>query len=124
MKTYLVKINEKAYDVLALKEKDKLWFHFNGTTYVREEDIKKFSVKKNGCGEIKAFISGQIQKITVSMGQLVNVGDILLVMYAMKMEYSIKSEIKGVVDEIFVNVGDQVVDDQLLVRVKSSESES
>ena len=60
---------------------------------------------------------GKITKIFVSAGQVVEKAQPLLVMEAMKMEYTLKSELNTMVDKINVQVGAQVPLGQLLIEL-------
>ena len=51
----------------------------------------------------------------VSSGQIVEAGQTLLVMEAMKMEYAIKAPADGVVNSVFYQAGDLVKDGAELV---------
>jgi acetyl-CoA/propionyl-CoA carboxylase biotin carboxyl carrier protein len=48
----------------------------------------------------------------------VSPGDTLLVVEAMKMEYALRAPFAGEVEELLVRVGDQVVLDQVVARVR------
>lgn len=88
---------------------------------MHEVKAKNFDVKQKGQGDVRAFVSGQIQKVCVSLGEKVKQGDLILVMYAMKMEYSIKAEVDGIVDQLSVKEGEQVAADQLLASIKDEQ---
>lgn len=51
---------------------------------------------------------GKIRKIQVQDGQKVKVGEVLILMEAMKMEFSIKAPVDGVVVRVLVAEGQQV----------------
>jgi len=68
-------------------------------------------------GIITAPLPGKILSINVKKGTLVNKGDQLLVIEAMKMENEIFASGDGTVKEIFVNPGDYVVTGQKLLRM-------
>ena len=70
--------------------------------------------------EIGSSIPGQIVKVNVKQGDSVDVGDILFVAEAMKMETNILSTSKGIVEEIYVNEKDFVESSQLLLTLKES----
>ena len=53
-------------------------------------------------------MQGTVVKIEVEVGQVVQAGDTLLVLEAMKMENNIPADIDGTVSEIRVAVGDTV----------------
>ena len=52
---------------------------------------------------------GMIVKINVNVGDEVNEGDVIYIIEAMKMENEVSSEETGVVKEIFVKEGDNVI---------------
>lgn len=60
--------------------------------------------------------------MSVEVGQSVEVGDALVTMIAMKMEYVIKSPTKGVVQKVLFNVGQTVDKGTTLVVVEEVES--
>ena len=64
---------------------------------------------------VVAPMPGKIIAIKVSKGQLVNAGDTVLILEAMKMEQEIKSSISGTVSEIPASENDTVKKDQPLV---------
>jgi len=61
-----------------------------------------------GSGEVAVPMQGTVVKVPVSPGQQVEVGDVVLVLEAMKMENAILAERPGVVREVRVNPGDTV----------------
>ena len=66
---------------------------------------------------LKSPLPGSITKILVTPGQAVKKGDTLLMMEAMKMENEIKAEKDGVVAEIKVTVGQNVMNDEVLLTI-------
>jgi methylmalonyl-CoA carboxyltransferase small subunit len=60
-------------------------------------------------------ISGIVVRVTVQVGQQIQVGDGVLVLEAMKMETDITAPVAGKVSKITVNVGDSVKGGQVLV---------
>ena len=62
-----------------------------------------------------APLAGNVFTINVSVGQIINEGDTVLVLEAMKMETDIRASVSGTVSEISVQAGDAVkVGDVLL----------
>jgi len=59
-----------------------------------------------------------VVNIKVNVGDEVKEGDVLLVVEAMKMENEIHSPVDGVVEEIFVRVGETINPDEVLIRIK------
>ncbi len=107
--------------------KDQLWLHVDGRTFVHQAPgaAGRKSRQKSGSqkqsDQVVAPMPGKITKILVKPLQPVSKGDAILVMEAMKMEYTLKAEITGVVHEINCAVMDQVTLGKLLVQLKTEE---
>lgn len=67
-----------------------------------------------------APMPGMVQKVFVSVGDAVSVGQKLLVMEAMKLQLNIEAAYAGVVKEIRCNAGGLVADGDLLVIVEET----
>ena len=65
--------------------------------------------------KVRSEVTGSVWKLEVTVGQMVNEGDTLLIVESMKMEIPITAPASGVVTEIFVSEGEAVSDDQLVV---------
>lgn len=68
---------------------------------------------------IVAPMPGRITKIFVNEGDDVKKSQALLVMEAMKMEYTLKSDLETRVEKINVQLGDQVTLGRLLIRLQT-----
>lgn len=67
-------------------------------------------------GVITAPMPGTVLKVRVSPGDTVKVGDVLLMLEAMKMENEISSHVSGTVKEVYVREGQSVnTNDKLLI---------
>lgn len=103
----------------------KLWVHFQGRTFsVENPNLQKS--RKKGAGlassdRILAPMPGKVTKVLMTEGQRVEVGTAVLVMEAMKMEYTLKSDMIGTVAKIDCRAGDQVAVGKLLVQLKADE---
>jgi methylmalonyl-CoA carboxyltransferase small subunit len=60
-------------------------------------------------------VSGLVASVTAQPGQTLQVGDVLLVLEAMKMETQVTAPVSGKVAEIKVKAGDSVQSGQILV---------
>jgi pyruvate carboxylase len=69
--------------------------------------------------QIAAPIPGLIATIAVSVGQKIVKGDKLLMMEAMKMQTTVYASTDGIVDTLYVTVGDTVESKDLLVKLRS-----
>ena len=86
-----------------------------------EKEVPKFireqmaSVVPSGA---VAPMTGTIMDIRVAVGDTVAEGDIVAVIYAMKLEHSISAPYNGVVEEVFVTTGGMVDQNEELMKIK------
>ncbi|KIW65332.1 hypothetical protein PV04_07601 [Phialophora macrospora] len=78
-----------------------------------------------GSEELLAHLTGVVRSIKVSEGDKITAGQELVVLEAMKMEHSVRSEYNGVVAKVAVTQGQQVnADDALLFVISDGDSSS
>lgn len=66
-------------------------------------------------GDIRAHLTGSVNEVCVKVGDEVSVGQVLIVLEAMKMLNNITSEVNGTVSEVYVTAGEKVaIGDPLL----------
>ena len=70
-------------------------------------------------GVVRAPMPGLVVRVEVSEGQVVEVGEGLVVVEAMKMENELRATVKGVVEHVHVKAGDRVEKGTELVTLKS-----
>lgn len=139
MKKFKFTIKGQQYEVV-MKDFDENIAHLevNGTSYEVEVHkevkvtktpklVRQAVVSKPGEGTInkkdasgftvKAPLPGSIFKMMVAVGDTIKKGDVLLIMEAMKMENNILAEKDGVIKSIKVNVGDAVLQDDVLLEM-------
>lgn len=75
----------------------------------------KKSVIGLGKALVKSELPGQILQLLVSVGDEVKKGQALVILDAMKMENEVIARMDGIVKEISVNPGDNVMKDDLLI---------
>ena len=66
---------------------------------------------------IKAPLPGTVTDIKVQVGQQVSVGDVVLVLEAMKMQNNIEAEYAGTITSITVKPGDTVMEGSVLLTI-------
>lgn len=66
---------------------------------------------------VKAPLPGTVTDIKVAVGQQVNVGDVVLVLEAMKMQNNIEAEYAGTVTSVAVKQGDTVMEGAVLLTI-------
>lgn len=138
MKSYKFKIHGNEYEVDIKGIEDNVFnIEVNGTAYVVEMDreIKAVSKtptlvrqtvsthkeikKKEGSSvtKIKCPLPGNIINVFVKKGDKVIKGDKLVIYEAMKMENQIVAEKDGTIVSVRVNVGDSVLQDDVLMEM-------
>ncbi len=106
---------------MSQKIRGQLWIHYQGQTYVYDGPQESRSrQKKNAAatGDIVSPMPGKITKILKQAGDGVSVGQAVIVMEAMKMEYTLKASVDGAIETLNCKVGDQVVLGKTLAKIK------
>lgn len=103
--------------------KGTLWVHFAGRTFSVDASPGRKARKKFGAGggsdQVVAPMPGKITKLMVKVGDSLTAGQAVLVMEAMKMEYTLKADVAGTVENLSCQVGEQVVLGKQLVKIKA-----
>ena len=127
MKRYEVLIDGRKTRVWAQKIKGILWFHYNGETRSYQPENQYASSSGGGAsvtpGKISAPMPGKVMKVSVSEGESVSKGDVVVMMEAMKMEYSLEADISGSIKAVNCGAGDQVSLGQILVDIQSEDDD-
>lgn len=122
--------NERYHCELISRDQNKIVVCVNGVeykfsletifSYVRKGMIAG-SIDKNPYKQIAAPMPGKIVDIFLQEGDLVNIGDPILTLEAMKMQNEILAECNGVIRKIRVASGQSVMKDELLVEIHTLE---
>ncbi len=105
---FVVLLEGCEFDVTLKDEKDLLLERFGLA-----------SAAETGLMEIRAPMPGLVLSLSVERGQVVESGDGLVVLEAMKMENELRAAAPGVVKSIYVNRGDAVGKNDLLVEIEA-----
>jgi biotin carboxyl carrier protein len=118
-----VPFENTTFEAEAQNIKGVLWVHVQGRTFIFESDAqKKRSRSKAGAGAtglIASPMPGKITKILKSVGDVIRAGDAILVMEAMKMEYTLKADISGLLKSLDCKVGEQVALGKKLAQIEA-----
>ncbi len=139
MKNFKFKIHDNNYKVNILShEGNTIELEVNGTSYSvkMKEEIKKTKtptlvraaskrpavpLNVNPSSQKTKIVSplpGTIFAMNIKVGDTIKVGDSLLILEAMKMEKNIAAEKAGIVSAIHVTVGQQVLQNDLLIELE------
>ncbi|MDP5141447.1 acetyl/propionyl/methylcrotonyl-CoA carboxylase subunit alpha [Rheinheimera baltica] len=83
--------------------------------FIYQTEVAVLTDGAEHAGSLTAPMNGTIVAVIAQKGANVNAGDTLIIMEAMKMEYSIKAPKNGVVNDVFYAAGDLVKDGAELV---------
>ncbi len=105
-------------------EGEMIFLSIEGEQYVYDNITLRAPIQKDvvGAGGSFAVMEGAIVAVMIEEGQVVEKGDTLVLMEAMKMEHPIRAGISGVVSSVLVGLGQQVKSKQLLVEIKENEA--
>lgn len=101
---YTVEVEGTAYSVKVTDEDELRWREVTEPevhTYVAPQSTVKTTT-------VPAPLTGTVFKVFIKKGDVVNEGDVIIVLEAMKMETEIRSPRAGEVDNIYVNAGDMI----------------
>lgn len=123
MKSYLVSVDGKNVKVWAQKIAGVLWYHYKGETRSFQPKSAYVSSSQSALnstpGKISSPMPGKIMKVHASEGMVVAEGDVVVLMEAMKMEYSLEADITGRIKKILCKEADQVTLGQVLIEIDS-----
>jgi biotin carboxyl carrier protein len=140
MKTYKFTINNEKYKAKILEYKgDNIRVEVNGIEYkveletesinsapklIRSEKPRTSTITPipvspaTGVKGVKAPIPGLVHSILIQEGAVVNKGEPVVILEAMKMESEISSSFTGKVKKIMVKEGDTVQEGQILIEIE------
>lgn len=130
MKQWTIEVEGKTVKGYSCLVEGRLWVHSQGETYVLEtSELNPARPRRGGSsrasnaagahpGAIISPMPGKITKIQVELGQNVNLHQVLVIMEAMKMEYTLKSPSDGVVKAVNCELGQQVALGDVLVELE------
>jgi acetyl/propionyl-CoA carboxylase alpha subunit len=110
----------KTLRVPAVKHQGRLWFHWQGETHAVDISVSRRaggSTSKTQAGVLSAPMPGKVTQVRVATGDSVTKGQALVVMEAMKMEYTLEADRDGKITELNAKAGVQVALGDVLVRV-------
>lgn len=114
---WLVRTAEGTHSAVSVRVGDKVLVSYGGRVYEVERGIRHRPAATAATGEFHAPMPGQIVDVLVAEGEEVEAGQRLLVLEAMKTQQPMSAPFAGIVEVLPVAKGQQVVLDQLLVRV-------
>ncbi|WOT04186.1 acetyl/propionyl/methylcrotonyl-CoA carboxylase subunit alpha [Shewanella youngdeokensis] len=99
-------------------------FLYSGSFHFRAIQSEVVEEQDNLDDKLKAPMNGTIVTHLVKVGDTVTAGQGIMVMEAMKMEYTIESPFNGVVSALFFDTGELVSDGMLLAEVEATSAQA
>jgi len=99
---------------------DEWWVHtLRGTLALRWlSPFPAPQARSEEGGSLRAPMTGQVRRVLVEVGQVVQVGELLMILEAMKMEHRIEAPHAGTVEAIRYQVGESVQQDEVLLALR------
>jgi biotin carboxyl carrier protein len=116
-------IDGKRVTAYVSSDNAKRWVTVNGQTLVL---TKSSGMRRHGhghhhaAGELTAPMPGQVRAVNVAQGDAVTKSQTLLVLEAMKMEIRIQSPHDGTVSKLFVEQGQTIEREQVLIEIEEN----
>ena len=114
-------IDGKRLTAYVSSDNAKRWVTVDGQTFVLTKSSgshKGGHGHQHSAGELTAPMPGQVRAVNVSEGDAVTKGQTLLILEAMKMEIRVQSPQTGTVKKLFVEQGQSVEREQILVEIE------
>ncbi|ENL4768959.1 acetyl/propionyl/methylcrotonyl-CoA carboxylase subunit alpha [Vibrio parahaemolyticus] len=118
---FIVNIDDVRYAFNALNDEQKTTLFYLGQqrTFAHQPNFESVNSKDDELSPT-APLNGVISAVMVAKGDEVAAGDPLLVLEAMKMEYTITAPLAACVDDVFYQHGDQVQHGSILLHLASA----
>ncbi len=112
---------QQSYQINYAKRNETLYFRYKGRNFKAIDqrytpDASSKTIAQDGI--CHASTSGKVVAVHVEVGAMVEVGQALVTIEAMKMEHVHVSKVRGLVEAMNVKVGDQIKQKQVIVGVK------
>jgi len=121
-------VDDLAETLTIVVDAGRVWVGSAGSSWELDLPAKGFQ-DDVGAGErsldhVRSPMPGTVVIVDTKVGDVVSKGTVLVVVEAMKMEYSLTAPHDGVVVAISAQVGNSVIKDAVLVEVSPSENTS
>ena len=115
MKVYKVKVNGKVYEVELESVSEVAGSIATPVAEQAATQAAQTPVVAGAGAQLNAPMAGTILDVKVKVGDSVQVGDVVCILEAMKLENEVPATAEGIVKEIKVNNGDSVNNSDVLI---------
>ena len=123
---FFITVDGRGSRIFVASSGDVTWVWMNGVTHALRVFPRTSSRSESGGGdgEIRSPMPGVVIELNVEPNGVVEAGDRLVVIEAMKMENALVAPFSGSVVDVLVAVGDQVIVNQLLLSIEPVREEA
>lgn len=123
----LFRNGEKTERTFAVRDGNVVWVRHRGRTYRFEKTAAhahSAAADNAKTAEIASPMAGRVVRVAIEKATLVEDGQVLVAVEAMKMEYQLRATFAGKVTELLCIEGQQVAHGEILVRLERGEAGS
>ena len=123
MKKVDIEVNGQRLQGAVARSGSTTWYSLGGEVWTVEAESRSSRGAKGAsanANQITAPMPGKIIKTVLNAGDPVRAGETVVVMEAMKMEYTLKAGADGTIESISCEVGQQVALGAVLVQLKGT----
>ncbi len=116
--TFTLSVNHHRQAVTVMRgQDDEWWVHTLADTYrlYWQTPLPVPQMTEAAKGSLRSPLPGRVIQVLVSEGQVVQAGDVLVIIEAMKMEHRIEAPADGTVSAVYFAAGQMVQADEVLV---------
>lgn len=116
---YIIEYQNQDYKAIITESLDRVFINIEGKNFIftkNKEEAKSVDIQYN-IQEILAPLPGTLTKLYVKKEQTVKQGEVLLIIESMKMENQIVCPRDAVIEEVYVQEGQKVETNQLLLKL-------
>ena len=123
--TIELEVDDQHVEAALTRDNDR-WLVHTGNGDVEITELPRFPMRALEAvhGGLTAPMPGQVIAVHVAAGDVVEAGQLLLILEAMKMEHRITAPLAGVIREFGVTVGQQVANGELLAVLEATTGDS
>lgn len=110
------------WQIAATVQGPSLWLHDGVDTFEFIEPDPRVVLTEVSDGVITAALAGTVRSISVAVGDVVEAGQTLLTIEAMKMEHRLRAPLAGTVTSVGASSGDQVRGGQVVLQISLNDA--
>jgi acetyl/propionyl-CoA carboxylase alpha subunit len=116
----ILQVGARSYLVALVRDGDRLWVHLNGRAHeiIWQDAVMRYAAEQGDeatADHARAPMPGIVQSVTVTPGESVAAGDIMMIIESMKLETAINAPRDGIIETVYLGVGATFEREALLV---------